>query len=406
MFLAIYKFAKVPLPESFLTGACVPTGACAKGHATEQGKNAVPMQRMHSPSGAAFPHAHQETAVRCAVDPIEAPAPAWILDSAALESPSTLRPPALSAPGHMAAASFGGDAMHAHQGSPASTLNSHKLQTSLSVQADAGQFTDAGEQGSPAGMPAFAAVASSSVSSSLKRAEAGSPEKEDASAAWNGFAAHAGTNTASVMPDVQEQNLVVGDNMPEYGGSAPSEVLQQSSQPESFVSFGGFDVPEDDLPKGDILEDNIPLPTAQNSPEAGVTQENPSEGEEKSHAMSGNPAATGISANASQVRPAKREGLGGATEMKPLKVDRRVSGTPAKTHRSSSGRISRGSTQDVPSRREGAAGASKAVGAGPRYKDGQLAQARLTLAAATTSAVSGATRHVDCKLWVSHEACV
>ena len=359
------------------------------------------MQSMRSSPGAVFPHAHQRTAAQCAVDPIEAPAPAWILDAAALESPSSLRPPAYSAPGHMAAPGSGGDAINARLDTPASTLDSFKLQKSPSAQADAGQFTKAGEQGSPAGMPAFAAVAPSGVSSSVTNAEAaaGSSEK-DAGAAWHGFAAHAGTDTAaSVKTNVQDQRSVVGHNRPEPSGAAPSAASQQSSQLGSFATFSGFDIPEDDLPTTDApMADDVPqnndvLPTAQNSPEAGVTPVSPSEGEEKSHALSGNPAMTDRSANASELSPAKREGRGSATERKPSKVDKRASGTPvapSKTYRSTSGVLSRGPAGDMPSGREASAGASKAVRAGLSYKDGQLAQGRSTLAAPPPSAVSGA----------------
>ena len=347
-------------------------------------------------------HAHQRTAARCAVDPIEAPAPAWILDAAALESPSSLRPPAYSALTDMAAASSGGDAINARLEPPASTLNSYKLQKTLSAQADAGQFTKAGEPDSPAGVPAFAAVAPSSVSSSVTNAEAasGSLEKEDALAAWHGFAAHAGTDTAaSVKTDVQDPRSVVGDDRPEQSGAALSAVSQQSSQPGSFATFSGFDIPEDDLPTTDVPMADVPqnndaLPTAQDSPEAGITPSSPSEGEEKCYAVSGYPDMTDRSANASELSPAKREGPGSATERKLSKVDRRVSGTPVaprKTYRSCSGVLSRGPTEDVPSGREANAGASKAVRAGLSYKDGQLAQGRSTLAAPSTSAVSGGT---------------
>lgn len=342
---------------------------------------------MQCPPGAAVPHAHQRTAARCAVDPIEAPAPAWILDSAALEPPSSLQPPACLAPSHMAAASSGGHAMHAHLGAPVSTLNSYKLQKLLSAQAEAGQFAKLGEQGSHEGMPAFAAVAEHA------EAAAGSPEKEDASADWHGFAAHAGTSTAaSVKSKIQDQRSVVGDNTPEDYGAALSAMPQQSSHPESFAVFSGFDVPEDDVPTSDVPENNTALPTAQNSPEAGVTV-SPSKEEEKSHAMSGNPM-TDRSANASEISPAKREGRGSAVEMKPSKVDRRISGTPvapATTHRSCSGVSCRGLTGDVPSGRETGTGASRAVGAGVRYKDGQLARGRSATAAPATGGVSGAT---------------
>ena len=346
---------------------------------------------MQSPPKATLSHAHQGTAAHCAVDPIEAPAPAWILDSAALESPASLRPAAYLAPSHVAAASFGVDAVHAHPGPPASMLNSCELQKAVSAQADADHLTRAAEPGSPAGMPAVAATRLPPGSEHAEAA-AGRPEEEHAGAAWPGFAAHAGiSSAASVQPHVQHQ---VVDNRPEPCGAALSALSQQSSQPGSFAVFSGFDVPEDDVPAGSVPENKDVLPTAPSSPAAGVTHVSPSEEEGKSDVLSEHPVMADRSANAGDLSPAKGQSCSSAIEMKPYKADRRTSGTavaPINTRRSSGGIFSRGSSGDVPGGRAAAAAGSKAAGAGVRSKAGQLAQGRSTMAAPATSSVSGAT---------------
>lgn len=408
---------------SFLTlGAYVPTGACAEGHAAEQERGASRMQSMQSPTWAALSHVQQRTP--CAVDPVEAPAPAWILDAAAhQEAPPPLPPPAYSAPAHTAVANLGGDA---HLGLPASQL----LLKSLSAEADAGRSTKAAEQGSTASVPPFAAVAPSSAPC-LKHAEAaaGSPEEETAGAAWHGFAAHAGTATAgSVKLDSHAQSSVVSaaaaDNRHAYCRAALPEASQQASQPESHASFSGFDVPQADValptahnqpgniaafsgfdvPEQVVPEDTDALPTAQNSSVAGVSLLGPSRKDEKSHASSENPNMPDrSSANAStQVGPVIKDRTSGA-QVTPSKVERRMSGNPVaptRTNRSSSGVFSRGSVGDAASGRATLAGASKAAGVGLSYIEGQLARGKSTLAAAPTFAVSGATCQADLKLLI------
>lgn len=356
---------------------------------------------MQSPMPAALSHVQQRTAAPCAVDPGEAPAPAWILDAAAhQEAPSSLPPPAYSAPGHMAVANLGGDGIHAHLGLPASQL----LLKSLLAQADAGRFTKAAEQGSTGTVPEFAAVAPSTAPS-LKHAEAvaGSPEEETPCAAWHGFATHAGTTTAgSVKLDAYAQSSVVSaaaaDNRHAYCGAALPEASQQASQPESNAAFSGFDVPEHDVP-----EDTEALPTAQISSVAGVSLLGPSRRDTNSHASSENlDMPDRSSANAStQVGPVKRDRRTSGTQVTASKVERRVRGNPVaptRTNRNSSGVLSRGSAGDADSGRAAFAGASKAARAGLSYKEGQLAQSKSTLAAAATCALSGATCQSDLKL--------
>ena len=415
---------------SFLTLGYVPTGACATDHGAEQERGASCMQGMQSPMLAALSHVQQRTAAPCAVDPVEAPAPAWILDAAAhQDAPPSLPPPAYSAPRHMALPNLAGDGF-ADLGLPASTVTPHK---SLSAEAEAVGSTQAAEPVRTASMLPFAL----STAPSLKHvaAAAGSPEKETAGAAWHGFAAHAGTTTAgSVRLHACAQSSVVSaaaaDNRHAYCGAALPEASQQASQSESNAAFSGFDVPKADvalptahnqpgniaafsgfdLPEHDLPEHDVPegidaLPTAQNSSVAGVSLLGPSRRDEESHASSENPDMPDrSSASAStQVGPVKRDRRTSGTQVTPSKVERRMSGNPVaptRTNRSSSGVFPRGSAGDAASGRTALAGASKAAGAGLSYKESQLALGKSTLAAAPTPAVSGATCQEDLKLLI------
>lgn len=391
------------------------------------------MQGMQSPMRAALSHVQQRTAAPCAVDPVEAPAPAWILDAAAhQDAPSSPPPPAYSAPCHMPLSNLASDGF-ADLGLPASTETPHK---SLSAEAEAARSTQVAEPGRTATMPPLAPVAPSTAPS-LKHAAAaaGSPEKETAGAAWHGFAAHAGTTTAgSVRLHAYAQSSVVSaaaaDNRHACCGAALPEALQHASQSESnaafsgfdmpkadvalptahnqpgnIAAFSGFDVPEHDLPEHDVPEDIDALPTAQNSSVAGVSLLGPSRRHKESHASSESPDMPDrSSANAStQMGPVKRDRRTSGTQVTPSKVERRMSGNPVaptRTNRSSSGVFPRGFAGDTASGRAALAGASKAAGAGLSYKESQLAQGKSTLAVAPTFAVSGATCQEDLKLLI------
>ena len=374
------------------------TEACAKGRAAEQERGTA--------RKTAFLHAQQMAAARYAVDPIEAPAPAWVLDTAALESPSSPLPPASTPPSHIAAARSGAGVT---QGLSPGVSISHELQNSSSVQADGGWSGNADEQGNTVSVSASAALAQSSISPIQFESPglhvetaAGNP----AGAVWHGFAAHAGTNTADLTESAfKDESSAVGaadsaDSRPTDCGPALPEVAQQSSQPGSIAAFSGFDVPEDDVP-----ENHDSPPQAHNSTDAGVIPVGPNKKEEISYAVPTTPVVTDKGVSASQLSLAKRERRPSASHMKPSKVEKRVSGSPVptKTDRGSRGVLSRGPTGDVPSGKGVAAGVSKVSEAGPMHRAGQLAQGR-TVAAPNTSAVSGASCHLEhvVSAWMTH----
>lgn len=369
---------------SRLTRCCAPvTDACRKGQAaaphhpphlqvSEQGTAPSPTHVTPPPSErpASWDVQQQQVAgePQYAVDPIEAPAPAWILDAAGHD---TLPRFAYSASRHVAAS--GGTQSQSQQ----SLLSA---QPGAAWQAKVGSWaSSASAADTQTGFPPSAGMIGEGQGGSPAPGSPPQGKGKETGPAWPGFAAHERAHTGEAPECALPAQGSAGgagsiaDQGPSQRQPAPPEAGQQARAQASAAAFTGFDVPEEDLPEEGAA------PEGQGSPQ-GVRPVASDPADKHSGAVSTAPDGT---AGASQVIPANSERKPGASPSLVAKGGRHITGpmTPAKTYRSSSAVISRGPTEDEAS---GEGGAGKAAGTGPVHKDGWLSRGR------STSAVSGA----------------
>ena len=380
--------------------------ACSKGgapapqgqpQALKQGSAAGHGAGMQSPAWAAAAHPNKVPAAsHCAVDPIEAPAPAWTLDPTITHEPQSPPPTlAYSSISHIPNTYGEGESSKArHAWSDANP----KVQGSSSGRSDAAWLAKASQQGSSALLPAMSAVTQvDSVSSASRqgkppeRALPGSFSKKVEEAELRGFAADtdnaiANGSLSSGEADAPEADAAGVQRLrATYCAAAvQSKEVQQGSQQSGSAAFAGFDVPEEQADESTAAESAVANQRSSlqtDSPAASRTvsevwaQNNP--GRVGSAALlSETQTKTGTSA----VTLARPEGSFGTNQ----------ASVGSKAERTSSAVFSRSPTQDIPSEKGEAAGAVRVLRIGQGYKRGKSAQA---------AAPAGPNSGIVCAAW-------
>ena len=388
-----------------MTGAAE---ACTKGgapapqgpvhlQAVKQGLAMGHAVGMQPPPQAAFTHSDKVPAAsHCAVDPIEAPAPAWALDPTITHHAQAPSPTSAdSSSSHLVMTNREATSSQARETRPAAASGKPDTQSSWSGRPDALQSAKATEESSSTVLPALQTVTQADDASSVsregglpKQASLGSFTKQTGAGKWRGFAADA-DNTSADGSEVSSQAEApaadaagVEDPRATYSGaSVQPKKAQQSGQQSGSAAFAGFDVPEEQVDESVAAESAPGQATHQHSP---VQTSSSAAGRTTSEVWAQNaPGHIGSTALLAETEtdtsvnlstPAKPEGSSGVHQ---------ASAGP-KAERTSSAVFSKGPTRDIPSDKGVAAGAVRVPKMGQNYNRVKSAQA-----AAPAGPVSG-----------------